>query len=153
MTSLLKRIDLGPEAGFKDFHKEGDSLCNQPIRIMSKLTQKMLMSIDYEDIGRKRRNNFICIHNAIGESNQLNIPLEYDAVPMVYPYLTDKEGMRKMLIDNKVFVAKYWPNVDEWVEIDSLEWKLANHMIAIPIDQRYGEKVMGRIFDLIKANE
>ena len=117
---------------------------------MSKITQSMMNSIDYEVIGRKRRENYISIHNAIGNSNILNFGLEYDAIPMVYLYLTENTRLRQFLIENKVFVAKYWPNVDKWVDNTSLEWKFANQMVAIPIDQRYDKHDMDYIIRVIK---
>ncbi len=153
MTSLIKRIDLGPEAGFEDFHNEGDMLCNQPIRFMSKFTQSMLMTINYEKIKCKRRENFIRLHHALNDTNAFIFNLENDTVPMIYPYLTAKNGLRQMLINNRVFVAKYWPNVEEWVERGCLEWNLANNMVAIPIDQRYDEDDMDYIVRLIKSYE
>ncbi len=153
MASLIKRIDLGPEAGFEDFHNEGDMLCNQPIRFMSKFTQSMMMTINYEKIKSRRRKNFLRVHNALNDTNSFICNLESDAVPMIYPYMTDKKGLRQMLINNRVFVAKYWQNVEEWVERGCLEWNLVNYMVAIPIDQRYDEDDMDYIVRLIKSYE
>ena len=43
----------------------------------------------------------------------------------------------KQLIDNKVFVATYWPNVLERCDEDKLEHSLARFVMPIAIDQRY----------------
>ena len=69
---------------------------------------------------------------------------------MVYPYLTDREGLRDHLIKEKIYVARYWPNVLEWTTADSLEWYLTRQMIPLPIDQRYGKNEMNRIINCIQ---
>ena len=58
---------------------------------------------------------------------------------MVYPYLTEDSDLRQKLIDNKIFVAKYWPNVQEWAIDGSTERKLVSNLLPLPVDQRYGK--------------
>ena len=149
ITSLTKRIDVGAEAGYGDFRETTKALAGQPIRRMSKLTHRMMQGIDYEQIAQKRRDNYQQLHAALGGSNTLSLPLEEDAVPMVYPYLTPTNGLRESLIENKIFVARYWPNVLEWTTKDDIEYLFAFQMQPLPIDQRYGEEDMNRIITLI----
>ena len=149
MAHLLKRIDLSAEQGFADFRRVDDGLDNQPIRKMSKLTQRIMQSIDYEAAVKKRRENFLMFHKVLGVENKLQLNLDENAVPMVYPYLVPIEGLREKLIENKVFVARYWPNVLEWTTKDDLEYLLAYQMQPLPIDQRYDETEMKRIIDII----
>ena len=68
---------------------------------------------------------------------------------MVYPYMTDDETLRNRLIENKVFVATYWPNVSEWRDPESTEFKLSKTIIPLPVDQRYGKKDIETILKLI----
>lgn len=148
--SLTKRIDLGAEAGYADFRGLSKSLVGQPIKRMSNLTQRMMQGINYSAVAKQRRENFIQLNKELGSSNTLYLPLEDDAVPMVYPYLTSSEGIREKLIENKVFVARYWPNVLEWTVMDDVDYILAYQMQPLPIDQRYGVKDMNRISTIIK---
>lgn len=150
MAHLLKRIDLSAEQGFADFRKVDDGLDNQPIRKMSKLTQRIMQSIDYDAAAKKRRENYQMLHEVLGEENNLALSLEEDAVPMVYPFLAPIKGLRERLIDNKVFVARYWPNVLEWTTKDDIEYLLAYQMQPLPIDQRYGKDDMDRIYEIIR---
>lgn len=147
---LTKRIDLGAEAGYDDFRNLSKHIVGQPIKIMSKLTQRMMQSIDYAHIAQQRRNNYLHVHSALGESNTLSLPLEDDAVPMVYPYMAPVKGLREKLIENKVFVARYWPNVLDWTTKDDIEYHLAYQIQPLPIDQRYGEEEMNRIINNIR---
>ena len=150
MAHLLKRIDLSAEQGFADFRKVDDGLDNQPIRKMSKLTQRIMQSIDYEVAAKKRRKNYQMLHEVLGEGNNLQLSLDNDAVPMVYPYLALINGLREQLIKNKVFVARYWPNVLDWTTEKEIEYLLANQMQPLPIDQRCDKGDMDRIIEIVK---
>ena len=149
MVHLLKRIDLSAEEGFVDFRRADDGLDNQPIRKMSKLTLRIMQSIDYEAAAMKRRENYLMLHKVLGEENNLELPFEDDAVPMVYPFLAPIKGLREKLIENKVFVARYWQNVLDWTTKDDIEDLFAYQMQPLPIDQRYGVDDMKRIIDII----
>lgn len=140
---LLGRIDLGAEKFYASFKQNDEALKNQPIKEMSKLTKRILKSINYEDVIRKRKENFLYLHKLLSSLNLLNLTLEDNLVPMIYPLLI-KNGkeMKKKLTEHKIFVATYWPNVKDWVENDNFENTLVNHLIALPIDQRYGKSEM-----------
>lgn len=149
MSHLLKRIDLGAEAGYLDFRYNDDSLCNQDIKLMSKLTEAILSGIDYESVKKQRRENYAFLDKSLTDSNQIHLELEEDAVPMVYPYLTDDVFLRQRLIDNKVFVAAYWPSVSGWTTEGMLERELTEGILPLPIDQRCGIGNMKEIITII----
>lgn len=150
-TFLTKRIDLGAEEGFSDYKRHDNSLIGLPIETMSSFTHRMMQSIDYEYIRQKRRYNFMYLHKYLQESNQFNIQLESNTTPMVYPYLTNSSNLRENLIQNRIYVAKYWPNVEDWTSTDSIEYRLTNNLIPLPIDQRYGEEEMEYIIEVING--
>lgn len=152
VAHLVKRIDLSAEEGFMDFRRVDDGLDNQAIRKMSKLTQRLMRGVDYEAAAYRRRVNYLLLNEVLGKENNLELHLEDDAVPMVYPYLVPVEGLREKLIGNKIFVARYWPNVLEWAKPDDIDYMLAYQMQPLPIDQRYGKDEMGWIIKLI-ANQ
>ena len=149
-SHLLKRIDLGAGAGYADFKDNSSLLKNQPIRKMSKLTQALLRTIDFEKVKSKRRENFAILHSLLGSSNKFKLDsLESIACPMVYPYMTDDNSLRQRLIDRKVFVATYWPNVTEWCECASSEFQLSKNIIPLPIDQRHAKEDLIEILKLL----
>lgn len=151
MSFLLKRLDLGAEAGYVDFHEQGKRLVGQPIKLMSNLTTQMMLGIDYQAVAARRCENFQFLNDRLGTTNQLQLTLADEAVPMVYPYLTGNKNLKKQLIADKIFVATYWPNVFEWCMPDDWEYQLAERTVFIPIDQRYGIEDMKRIIDTIKV--
>ena len=149
LNSLVKRIDISPEAGYKDFHNVESTFHDMPIRRMSKLTKRLMQSIDYERVAQQRIDNYNTLRASLGGRE-----LKYGEVPMIFPYESaEGQELRKHLISNKVFVAKYWPNVDEWTEEDTVERWMANHILPLPIDQRYDKEDMNRIINIIKNYE
>lgn len=148
MDFLTKRIDLSPEEGYSDFRRQSHNLIGQPIKRMSRLTERLMQSVDYDAVAARRRVNYNYLHKYLAGSNKLHLTLTDDAVPMIYPYQAGNEGLRDCLIQNKVFVAKYWPNVQESSNFRT-EYELANKVVAIPCDQRYGKDKMLFIFKMI----
>lgn len=149
-SHLIKRVDLGPTEAYMDFKENGNKLLNLPIRQMSKLTRFILSSIDFDAIKRRRIDNFCFLHEKLNKYNEFIIPvISSFACPMVYPFFTENRSLKKKLIDNKIFVATYWPNVLEWCKPEDWEYKFTNNTCFLPIDQRYGEKEMERIIDII----
>lgn len=149
MSHLLKRMDLGAEAGYQDFKENDDALIGQDIKTMSKLTEVLLTGIDYESVKKKRIENYNTLSKVLGTTNQFHFNLGADDVPMVYPYLTDEATLKKRLITEKIFVATYWPNVFERCNSEELDYLLADRTVFLPIDQRYGVKEMQRIIEII----
>lgn len=151
-SHLYIRKELGAEAGFKDYQANECKLDNQPIRRMSPQTKEILSHIDYDSVIEKRKQNYMFLSDALNERNKLKLPsIDSFACPMVYPFLTDDESLRDRLIKNKVFVARYWPNVSEWCSENEMESKLAIKIIPLPIDQRYGEMEMNYIVEILRT--
>ena len=119
---------------------------------MSPQTQFILSHIDYEAVIQQRRQNYLHLSDTLGEINLLQLPpMNSFACPMVYPFMTINESLRARLIENKVFVARYWPNVLEWCRREDIEYKLTTCIIPLPIDQRYGDEDMKRIIGIINS--
>lgn len=150
MGHLLKRADIGAEAGYQDFKTNDASLEGEALTSMSNLTRKLLGSVDYEAARMVRRDNFKFLHNNLVSDNLLSIDINNIDCPMVYPFLVeDSQDIKNRLIENKIFVATYWPNVFEWCDEDDVEYYLAKNIIALPIDQRYDRDDMQRILEVI----
>lgn len=150
-SHLFIRKKQGAEAGFKDYQQNESKLDNQPICRMAYQTQDILLHIDYLNVIAKRRKNFEYLHKALGEHNQLFLPeLDTSVCPMVYPFIGCIDvDLRSKLIANKVFVARYWPNVLDWAKTDDFEYSLTTRLIPLPIDQRYNKEDMDRIIEII----
>jgi len=151
---LLRRIDVSPEDGYRDFIASNDDLCFVSPKKMSKLTERILRSIDYDEVKLIRQRNFSYLHKCLSQINELDLSKVdfHDAAPIVYPLLTAHgKDLRDALIKERIFVAQYWPNVLEWTDEDSVEYMLTKNLLALPIDQRYAVADMKRVLSFINT--
>lgn len=152
MDHLYLRKQYGPQAGYAAFKENSSKLAGQPVRRMSPETRETISHIDFDALKAARRDNFSRLHAALARSNRLNIPdMSAFAAPLVYPYYTDDTALKSQLISEQVFVATYWPNVFDWCQPGDEEYKLAEHIVCLPIDQRYRGEDMDRILSLIQG--
>lgn len=136
MSHLLKRVDMSAEDGYADFRANESTLRNQPIKLMSRLTEAILCSIDYEVVKEHRLKVYAELQKQLGDCNKFQFELTCDDVPMVYPYfIEDGEQKKKELIQNRIYVATYWPNVMEWCE-SGLDLDLARNVIPLPLNYK-----------------
>ncbi|SHG97342.1 hypothetical protein SAMN05421866_1692 [Chryseobacterium oranimense] len=147
MSHLLKRIDLSAEEAYIDFCANDRSLENQPIKLMSNLTKKILSTLNFDDIKKRRKENFAFLNERLKENNLLKIDISEDSVPMIYPFRTKNKDLKKQLINKKIYCATYWPNVFEWCSEETNSYILAEEIIALPIDQRYSINDMRKILE------
>jgi len=104
---------------------------------MSNLTQSILASIDYEEVIKKRKENFLYLHEQLRNINLINVENDLDVVPFVYPLMIKNENLRQKLIENKIYVAKYWNEVLTREDVSNVEKNFVNQIIPLPCDQRY----------------
>lgn len=147
ISHLLKRIEIGANAGYNSFKRNDASLDHADILLMSELTKKLLHNIEYEQSAIRRRENFLYLHEQLSAKNELKIELHESMVPMIYPYLPKETGLnlKRDLIERKIFVATYWPGQKD----KDFGLKLQNDLIALPIDQRYGIDEMTYILEVL----
>lgn len=146
---LLRRIDEGPEAGYDKYQLHEKMLANRPMARMSPLTSALLEAIDFDDAKTKRRENFAYLHSHLSSENMLSIDLQATAVPLCYPYRTTDTRLRQKLIDARVYVPRYWPDIPSVLQDNGLTQRLVDEIIPLPIDQRYGLEDMQRILEVL----
>jgi hypothetical protein len=153
ISHLIKRIEKGAEESYTFFKKNDATLNNLPMMQMSKLTKSLLQNIDFKKTLNIRNDNFNTMHKALKSINELTPIIDKESIsgPMVYPFLKkDNIKLKKHLIDNKIFVATYWPNVRKWFTAEgSFEYHLVDNLIPLPIDQRYDLNDMDKIINII----
>ncbi|MBA3026193.1 MAG: hypothetical protein FP820_07230 [Sulfurimonas sp.] len=151
MNHLIGRLDSDAEKYYDTYKKNDNSLKMQDIKKMSTTTEYILSTIDYKNIAKKRKENFMYLHDNLKMMNSLRIDEDSLSIPMIYPFLF-KEELKKILIENKIYVATYWPNILEIQDIPKNEQNLTKNLIPLPLDQRYNLDDMKRIVQIIKEN-
>jgi hypothetical protein len=148
-THLLKYYDLGIEAAYKDFVNNEARLTGADTKQMSALTQTIMTSIDYAAGKERREQNFRYLRGRLSKINELNLNFNTANGPLCYPLLVSDTRLRQALINEKIFVPDYWPNVRKWTSSGDYEYFLSENLVALPVDQRYGEKDMKRITETV----
>ena len=151
LSHLYARKSQGAEAGFAMYQENEAKLNGQEVKRISVFTRGKLWNINYSSIMEKRRDNFLYLHSKLENDNMLTLPsLQSFQCPMAYPYLPRNSSyVRKKLIDNRIYVARYWPNIKQ-IESFEREAELADKIIPLPIDQRYDIGAMNVILTKLK---
>jgi dTDP-4-amino-4,6-dideoxygalactose transaminase len=150
MSHLLKRRDLGANLGYSDFKENELSLAGQPIKEMSELTRAVMGNIDYEKAIHRRGENFGYLKTELDEINELKINGSANA-PMAYPLLSKKKQLRQKLLENKIYVARYWEGIEHVAPQSSRAVYLRDNLLPLPVDQRYTAEDMERIVGVVKG--
>ena len=149
-SHLLERIEVGAEKGYQSFIKNEDSFNKQPMRKMSKISERLLKTIDYKNIVKIRNSNFQFLDARLKKYNQLVLDNNSLNGPMVYPLLLKNELLRSKLITSRIFVPLYWQSVLDQRPESSWEYYLAKYLIPLPIDQRYSIDEMQYICTIVE---
>lgn len=151
---LLMRSEGYVLEGYDYFKNNEKTLGFGSLAKMSIVTRQILHSLNYETIISTRRYNYMYLNSYLRTSNGFGEKIcrknmKEIVCPMVYPYYTDDIDLRERLIKQHIFVAQYWPNVLEWCTPKEIEYSLCQHIIPLPIDQRYNRDDMDRIVNVI----
>lgn len=150
---LLKAIERGANAVYSDYQESEKRITEEEIVYgMPKLTRRILCNVDYEQIKETRLRNFHKLHDLLGDKNRIKVNF-HTKTPSVYPYLTRNKGLRQQLLDNKVYISRFWKHILTNEMANNFEKDLAEYLIPLPIDQRYREEDMQNISEILKKAE
>ncbi|WP_169728592.1 hypothetical protein [Comamonas composti] len=148
MSHLLLRLCAEPEAGYEAYKNSESALSDVGIKSMSKMTHKILASIDHERVCAARSENYLTLHRLLGANNLLDLPVSANG-PLCYPFLMEDDRLRQKLMEERVFLPTYWSDVLCRVGQTSVEAGLSKNLLPIPLDQRYTSEDMERIAHVI----
>ena len=148
MKFVLGRFERSASEFYAEAASNNDFFADEPIKLMSKLTENLLHGIDYEAVKQKRTRNFEILHEAFGKINPLKLKVPQGA--FMYPLYLEKGGeIRRKLQAKKIFIPTLWPDVFEHCDESELEYDYAKNILPIPVDQRYDEEDMKYIIKAV----
>jgi len=143
MEHLLVQTDKGIEEGYESFCRNERLLSRQPIRKMSSLTKALLGNINFEEVKKQRKNNFLLLHEKLGHINEFKIKPDETDAPFVYPFLcANGKEIKEKAVDKKIFIDTYWDRVLNKVNRNSVEARLTNDLLPLPVSQMYNYNEM-----------
>lgn len=148
MGHLLGRFEENATDYYQKSVENNNRFRNKPIRKMSKLTENILRSIDYESVFQKRISNFQYLNSKLQDINKLTI--RNTSGTFMYPLMVNNgKEMRKKLQQNGIYIPMLWPNVAKETTLKDLGMEMAENILPLPIDQRYGTEDMKEVVEAI----
>lgn len=149
MAHILGRYENTASEYYIDFKNNDKGFRRTSLKNMSRLTHHLLKQINYDDVIKKRNNNFSFLHEKLSKENQLNFEIPF--APYAYPYYC--EGgieIRKKLSKEGIYIASLWPNVLGHKRSSELEKSFVKNILPLPCDQRYSKCEMNRLIQSIR---
>lgn len=122
---------------------------------ISNLSACIQSNLDVDNLKNRRRNNYRVI--AKGLSTTIGIKVLFtepsdNEVPLYCPILCDERTeVQQVLVKNDIYAPIVWPKADCCPIVDDDSEYLYNHILCIPIDQRYDLDDMNRIVSVVKT--
>lgn len=118
---------------------------------LSDISRSILECISVLDVTEKRKRNYLELKNNLHDSKLRNIFHSTDFVPLVYPiYIGDRDDFCNHLIKNHIYCAIHWPLKGTMLENYEDARNISNHIISLPIDQRYNSMHMRYLYKTIQ---
>ena len=124
---------------------------------ISDLSALIQNNLDVQHLIQRRRVNYQVIESKLSECQNVKLVFEHieeDEVPLYCPILCiERQKIQKTLVANRIYAPVVWPKADCCPEVDKDSEYVYEHILCIPIDQRYDEDDMERVVEVIKSIE
>lgn len=131
--------------------------CYQGVRRISRLSAEILAKTDEEDARRRRAENCRVLFDRICGMKRLWPVLrrEEAQAPLYLPvYVKERDGLQRFLSERGIYAPVLWPVGEENRDfLGGDEAYIFGHMLALPIDQRYGTTEMEQIAEVLTLYE
>lgn len=115
---------------------------------MDPAVQQQLKKIDFPAIKDRRKENFLALHQTLKEKNGITLDFLGNTAFM-YPFYTTDAGLRQRLLEHNVFTPVWWKRVLSLPDATDFERDIVQHIIPIPMDQRYTPEEMEELGQFI----
>ena len=121
---------------------------------MSQVAYNLMQNEDIKLNQQRRYGNYTYLYQNIRESDKVaKVCKNIDVVTTAPLYFTifvqNRPTLQRLLAQESIYAPVIWPVEDELVLINEDMKYIYDHILAIPIDQRYDEKDMQRAVDII----
>lgn len=139
-------------------NKAADHLVDSHIspHCISRLSCSLFRRYDLQKYQRIRLSNFSFLYEHL-KGNTFYQPvcsnlMDVTTAPLYFTiYVDDRKALQQQLASNRIYAPIIWPVEDERVLVSDEVKYIYDHILAIPCDQRYDERDMKRISDIIST--
>ncbi len=107
---------------------------------ISEISKSMIASVNGEEVAYARRENMKHLWSLLnGKAKMIpGVERSFDGAPFSLPILVDnRDAVQKQLAQKGVYAPVLWPIDDKARNICKVSAYVSDHMLSIPIDQRY----------------
>lgn len=129
---------------------EQDGICMMP-----DFARFVASCVSTGSLQRRRRSNYDLLAAHLARHGvSPAVPLSDTDIPLVYPLrVRGRDEFRSYLMDKKIYCAVHWPFDGRQPDGRPFAKKNAEELISLPIDQRYDERHMAYLADMILQYE
>lgn len=147
-------LDKSLEKDYLENFEQYSTALHKDSKLMSYLSKAMLDCIPFDQIAKRRRENFDFLYRELGGLSDISAvfgrcPTD---VPLCLPILVPK-GSRKSLLEylklKRIFCPVHWPGSELTSGIKNFDG--ISEALSIPIDQRYDVEDMTRTYEAVKS--
>lgn len=141
---------------YRKLFAEAEKILDEESKIsaISDFSKALINFFDVRNTAQKRKKNADYLHRNINNSAAKPVfqELNINICPFFYPlYVEHREKFRSYLNQNKIYCPVHWPIEDKRLfKYDTVRY-ISEHIISIPIDQRYGESDMEYLCSIING--
>ncbi len=129
----------------------------QGVRRISHISKEILSRVDEEDACRRRTENYRMLYDRICGMKRLWPILLRDEArgPLYLPvYAKERDSLQRFLAERGIYAPSLWPVGEEnRHSLKGDEGYIFGHLLALPIDQRYGAAEMEQIAEALASYE
>lgn len=145
----------GDKPTFLQLYREAEDIliAQEDFRAISATSQKMQSNLDVSFLQNRRRKNFQTLLSGLANSKDVSPMFDHlgeAIVPLYFPMLTkDRASLQAHLRQYDIYAPVVWPKADCLGEVCEEVEYLYQHLLCIPIDQRYDADDMNRVVETI----
>ena len=152
--------NVGDKPSFLKAFQEAEEILNRQERYYAAagLSMRMQAALDRESLRRKRRENYQVLLDGLRDCpgiRPLFPELPEDAVPLYFPLWVegDRSVLQSWLRDAGIYAPVVWPRPEELGPVCPDGEALYQHLLCVPIDQRYDADDMKRTAERVNQGE
>jgi dTDP-4-amino-4,6-dideoxygalactose transaminase len=141
---------------FLSLYAEAEQILNSETKYykISPVSVGVFNKLNIKELINRRRENYSCLFERVRGRKCIRPilgQLTREVVPLYFPiYVEDRIAFQTKLREERIYAPIVWPLPDKAPLICNEAKELYNHLICIPIDQRYGIDDMMRIIDCME---
>lgn len=145
----------GEKSVMLSMYREAEDLLDNQVGFyaISEMSEKVQANLNKSDLIKKRRDNFSLLSCSLTNAVKPVFALGDNdkEVPLYFPILVeDRATLQKHLVNNAIYAPVVWPKDKKQPRQCEGAENAYNHLLCIPIDQRYCLDDMKRIVTVIK---